>query len=96
MPAPITTTPMQKLFMLNSPLMQEQARDLAARLTATPGESEVTRVRRAYRLLYGRDPQSEELSLAVEYLQKPEAQGPSRWERYAQVLLVANEMLYVD
>jgi hypothetical protein len=92
----VTTTPMQKLFMLNSPLMQEQARDLAARLTSTPGEGEAVRVRHAYRLLYGRDPQPVELKLALDYLQKPEAQGMSRWERYAQVLLVANEMLYID
>jgi hypothetical protein len=92
----ITTTPMQKLFMLNSPLMQEQARDLAARLTAITGVSETTRVQRAYRLLYGRNPLPEELSLAVDYLQKPDAQGMSRWDRYAQVLLVSNEMLYID
>jgi len=92
----VTTTPMQKLYMLNSPLMQAQARDLATRITAISGVSETSRVQRVYRLLYGRDPQPAELSLALEYLQKPEAQGMPRWERYAQVLLVANEMLYVD
>jgi len=92
----VTNTPMQKLYLLNSPLMQEQARDLAARITAITGVSNTTRIQRVYRLLYARDPQPEEVSLALDYLQKPDAQGMSRWERYAQILLVANEMLYVD
>jgi len=92
----VTTTPMQKLFMLNSPFMLEQARALAAKLSAGPAASAEERVRRAYLLLYGRAPSADETRLAVGYLQKPEADGMSRWERYAQVLLAANEMLYVD
>jgi hypothetical protein len=92
----VTTTPMQKLFLLNSPFMLEQAKALSARLTSTAGEAEAQRVRNAYHLVYGRDPLPEELRLGVEFLQKPEAGDMPRWDRYAQVLLAANEFLYVD
>jgi uncharacterized protein DUF1549/uncharacterized protein DUF1553 len=92
----VTTTPGQKLFLLNSPLMLEQSRALAARLTATPAETDAARVRRAYLLLYSRPPTAEETRLGVAFLQQPEAEGMPRWERYAQVLLIANEMFYLD
>ena len=92
----VTTTPTQKLFLLNSPFMLEQAKALASRLTSDSAENDAARVRRAYLLLYGRSPSPEEVRLAVEFLEKPEADGMPRWERYAQVLLAANEMLYLD
>jgi hypothetical protein len=92
----VTTTPVQKLFLLNSPFMLEQARALATRVTANPGESNTARVRRAYLLLYSRPPSPEETRLALAYLDQPEAGGMSRWERYAQVLLMSNEFSYVD
>jgi hypothetical protein len=53
-------------------------------------------VEQAYQLLYSRQPLPQEKSLALSFLSQPEADGMPRWERYAQVLLVANEMLYVD
>jgi hypothetical protein len=92
----VTITPMQKLFMLNSPFMLEQARALAARVTAPPGEPQAVRVRRVYALLYGRPPSPVELRLGLDFLAKPEVEGMPRWERYAQALLAANEMLYLD
>jgi hypothetical protein len=91
-----TTTPMQKLFLLNSPFVLEQARALAARLASLEPSDEGARIRRAYLLLYGRSPVPEETRLGLEFLRKPEAEGMPRWERYAQALLAANEMLYLD
>ena len=92
----ITTTPMQKLFMLNSPFMLRNATALAARLQAG-AEDDPTRVTNAYRLLYGRDPDDDERALAAEFLLRPPAEaGATRWEQYAQMLLVSNEMLFVD
>ena len=91
----VTTTPMQKLFLLNSPFVLEQAKALASRVTAR-NDPEAMRIRQAYALLYGRPPLPEELRLGLEFLSKPEAQGMPRWERYAQALLAANEMLYID
>jgi hypothetical protein len=92
----VTTTPIQKLFVLNSPFVLEQARALAARLAREVPAGGAARVQRAYLLLYSRPPSTAETRLGVAYLEKSEADGMSRWERYAQVLLAANEMLYVD
>lgn len=91
-----TTTPMQKLFLMNSPLMGEMAKGLAARVQSAGGTTDEQRVRYAYQLLYGREPLPEESRLGLAFLGRPEAEGMPRWERYAQVLLVANEMLYLD
>jgi hypothetical protein len=91
-----TTTPLQKLFVLNSPLMIEQANRLAARLAADIPSDQSDAVRRrigrVYELLYGRAPSDAEVELGRAYL----AEGEERWPQYAHVLLAANEMLYVD
>jgi len=88
-----TTTPLQGLFVLNSPLMQAQSAALVRRLKAeAPGGTE-ERVRRAYLLLYGRPATAGQVRLAVEFLGMG---GDAAWEEYAQVLLAANEFLYVD
>ena len=92
----VTTTATQKLFILNSPFMLSQARALAARLTANPRESNRLHVERAYQLLYGRPANSLETKLALEFLGKAETPEMPRWEQYAQMLLAANEMFYVD
>jgi len=92
----VTTTAMQKLFMMNSPFMFARAKVLAARLTANPAENDRTRVRQAYRCLFSREPERTELKLALDFLNKPPAPEMTRWEQYAQLLLAANEMLYLD
>jgi hypothetical protein len=91
-----TTTAMQKLFALNSAFMIDRAKALATRLTADPRENETDRIRRAYKLLFAREPDKTELTLAREFLRKPALGEMSRWEQYAQTLLASNEMLYVD
>lgn len=92
-----TTTPLQKMFVLNSPFMVEQAKALAERLLADVPESayaaKYQRVDLAYRLLYGRPATDEEIGLGLRFL----AQGTGdRMQQYAHVLLAANELLYVD
>jgi hypothetical protein len=92
----VTTTATQKLFVLNSPFMLTRARALAGRLTANPRQNNRTRVEQAYQLLYGRPVTAAEASLAAEFLGKTETPEMPRWEQYAQMLLAANEMFYVD
>ena len=88
-----TTTPLQGLFVLNSPLMQAQSAALVRRLKAeAPGGTE-DRVRRAYLLLYGRPPTEGQVRLAAEFLRSG---SDTVWEEYAQVLLGSNEFLLVD
>lgn len=92
----VTTTAKQKLFVLNSPFMLTEAKGLAARLAANPHESNPRRVERAYQLLYGRPATAAEIKLALEFLGNAETLEMPRWEPYAQLLLAANEMVYVD
>ena len=92
----VTTTPTQKLFMLNSPFILARAKALAARLTANAGETDSVRVQQAYRLLFAREPDATESKLALTFLAKPASSSMSRWEEYAQLLLASNEMLYLD
>jgi hypothetical protein len=92
-----TNTATQKLFMLNSPFMIEQSKAFAARL-AREAPDDPARVKLAFKLLFSREPDADELAMAKDFLSRPDsqAQGMTRWEQYAQVLLVSNEALYVD
>jgi len=94
----VTNTATQKLFMLNSPFMLEQAKAFAVRLATDAPTDGPARVRLAFRLLFSRDPDADELRTAEEFLSRPQAQsaGLTRWEQYAQVLLISNEAMYVD
>jgi hypothetical protein len=91
----VTTTPMQKLFILNSPFMLQHAAALAARIQGA-AETDEDRVTFAYRLLFAREPDDAERALALDFLRQPNPAETTQWERYAQILLASNEMLYVD
>jgi len=88
-----TTTPLQKLFVLNSPFLVRQAEAMVGRLGREAGSDDTARIRRAYRLLFGRDPDGEEIELARTYLGP--AAGPD-WPSYIQALFAANELMFVD
>ncbi len=90
-----STTPTQKLFVMNSPFIIEQSKKLAQRLQLS-GSDDVSRIRHAYELLFAREPEAEELAIAQEYLKQPAESALSAWEQLAQALLATNEMLYVD
>ena len=90
-----TTTPMQKLFMLNSPFMIERSRAAAARLS-TPKAADAARVSRAYQTIFAREPKREEIEVATEFLRTAADDDLKPWAQYVQMLLASNEMLYVD
>jgi cytochrome c553 len=96
----VTTVPLQQLFVLNSECMAQSAKALAARLAAGPDQDDAGRIRRAFLLLYGRPVTDDELRLGLTFLTATPPAGPraglTRWEQYAQVLLAADEFLYVD
>jgi hypothetical protein len=87
-----TTTPLQKLFVLNSPFMLHQAEALADRLSAS---SDTEFVRTVYPLLYGRLANDAEVSLGTAFLGSDD-DPKERRRQYAHMLLAANEMLFVD
>jgi hypothetical protein len=90
----LTTIPQQALFLLNHPFVLECARQVLAR-PELAGEKDFGRkVTALYRLVYGRAPAAEELSLAREFLGGA-VESPA-WTRYAQGLLMANEFGFVD
>jgi Protein of unknown function (DUF1553)/Protein of unknown function (DUF1549) len=94
-----TTTPLQKLFVMNSPFFVELAGRVADRLlneTGTAGASaDRVRIDRAYRVLYARPPTEVEVRLGLAYLEAGTDRRAS-WRQYAQVLLAANEMQFID
>jgi hypothetical protein len=91
-----TTTPTQKLFLLNSPFVLERAKVFAANLEKEIPGGGKPRIERAYQLLYGRAPRNAEVKAALDFLERPTSSEMPRWEQYVQMLFVANEMLYVD
>ena len=91
-----TTTPTQKLFLLNSPFVLERAKVFAANLEKEIPGGGKPRIERAYQLLYGRAPRNAEVKAALDFLERPTSSGMPRWEQYVQMLFVTNEMLYVD
>ncbi|MGA0038941.1 MAG: PSD1 and planctomycete cytochrome C domain-containing protein [Pirellulales bacterium] len=90
-----TTTPLQKMFVLNSPFMVTQAAALAKRCREHADDTS-ERIRWAHQLLYGRPVTEEELLVALAFLGNDGERGEDRWEQYAQVLLASNEMMVVD
>jgi hypothetical protein len=91
----LTTTPLQKLFVLNSPFMIRQADALTARLKSV-ASNDKQRINQAYLLLYGRTATEPEVRLARQFLGSDESQRAARWPEYAQALLASNEMLMLD
>jgi Protein of unknown function (DUF1553) len=101
-----TITPIQALFMMNSPFVHEQADHLASRLIATKTESE-KRIELAYHLVLGRLPSPDELHRSQIFLHEieeklkssevpAESNQQTAWTSYAGVLLSSNEFIFVE
>ncbi len=96
-----TTVPQQALFLMNSPFVVEQATNLVQRAEFKTLGSDGQRVRFLYQQTLQRDPSSDEVRLACRFLEaQRQFEAPhnalSGWEQYAQVLLLANELAFVD
>jgi len=91
-----TTTPLQKLFAMNSAFLTRQADFLADRLLGEKTRRDARgRIGRAYRIVYGRPPSTRESDLGVAFLDGAGA-DIGRWRQYTQALLMSNEALFVD
>ena len=91
-----TTTAIQKLFIINSSFMVEQAKGLAKRITGDSSATDLTHIQSTYALLYNRQPTREETDLGLAFLRLPAEGELTRWEQYSHALLAANEMMFVD
>jgi mono/diheme cytochrome c family protein len=83
-----TNVPLQRLFFLNSELMNREAKGLAARLKSN---SDPQRIQEAYSLLYSRPATEAEVQVGLRFI----GEGGT-WQQYAQALLSANEFLFVN
>jgi mono/diheme cytochrome c family protein len=63
-----TTVPQQALYLMNSPLVVEQARHLVERPDVKACRTDEDRIRRLYAILYQRPPRPEELQLGLEFV----------------------------
>lgn len=97
----ISTVAPQALYMLNNPFAVEQTKAFAARVIVSAPD-DTKRIEQAYAWLYGRAPTERELKIGVEYLKgATDAQKGTQnllkpWNEYAQILLCANEFVFVD
>ena len=92
-----TTVPQQALFLMNSSFVVEQARALAHHAETSGGENCDKKIEELYRLLLQRPPAENELELGKRFLERKTSEGSlSPLERYAQVLLLSNELVFVD
>jgi uncharacterized protein DUF1553/uncharacterized protein DUF1549 len=82
----VTNVPLQRLFLMNSSFVEEQAAALPQRLNGDDSQ----KITQVYRILYGRLPAAEEKDLGLSFLRKND------WKEYARVLLNANEFLWVN
>ncbi|MDB6016991.1 MAG: Protein of unknown function (DUF1553)/Protein of unknown function (DUF1549)/Planctomycete [Pedosphaera sp.] len=76
-----TVVPQQALFMMNSPLVVEQARNVVRRAdfkTQSGGEARITLL---YKLIYQREPTEVEMKLALDYLRSDAA---TEWQTTPQ------------
>ena len=85
----VTVGPLQRLYYLNSPFFIQQSAALAERLASDAGRLPDARIRRAYQVLFGRQPDSAELAAGRAYV------ATDTWDRYCQVLLASSEFLTV-
>jgi hypothetical protein len=102
-----TTVAPQALFMMNSPLVLEQTRVLAARLLALPAVSDEVRIRTAYETCFGRPPTPAEVQRATAFVARmleahtaaepdPERRRLRAWQSLCKGLVSANEFVYVN
>ncbi len=81
-----TLVPPQRLFLMNSLFLERRATALSKRLNGSNDD----KVKQAYRLLYCREPDADELKLGLNFLTEGD------WTQYARVLLGSNEFLFVN
>jgi hypothetical protein len=89
-----TTVPQQALFLMNNPFVVNQAQNMVDRMDFKSARTDEQRIRLLYCIAYQRDPSREELNWARDYLHA--SNDKTAWRNYAQVILMSNELIFVD
>jgi len=98
-----STVSPQALFLLNHPFVMAQTKVLAESVVKLEKAGEKRRIQWLYEKLYGRPPGSDEIKIGeaalsqarMEQKGKPDSESLA-WEAYCQILLCANEFIYID
>lgn len=101
-----STVPLQALFWMNSPLVQEQSAAFARRLLSSASDPP-ERLRLAFRLAYSREPTSAESERYVRFVEQYREELAKAgleasqaeleaWASVAKTILSSNEFVYVD
>ena len=100
---PTTTMPLQSLSLMNSEFALSRARELAKRLDRESPPDPRHRIRLAFELSSGRQPNDEELRHSLQFLEEqtriyePSVDAVTRaWSDFCQMLLASNGFLYVE
>jgi hypothetical protein len=92
----VTTVPAQALFFLNSAFAAETAGDAAQRILADKSlRDEEARIRRAYAVLLGREPERDEIAAAAAFLAEEKGSQSAAWASLVQSLIAGTEFRYV-
>ena len=92
-----TTTPLQHLYLLNSPFLQQQAAAIVQAVLRDQPESTAETASDLFRRILLREPTGEELAEALGLVQiKHEIVTEQNWALLAHSLLATNEFMYVD
>jgi uncharacterized protein DUF1553 len=99
----VSTVAPQALFLLNHPFELSQIKLLAGRVIQLSKTSDAQKLEWLYERLYGRSPSRKEIEFGREVLAHARESEPDKikaeelaWQQYCQVLLCANEFVYVD
>jgi hypothetical protein len=76
---------------MNDPFVLDCAEAFARRVMAEGGEDAHLRLRRAFALAYGREPDAGERALFL-----AAAEEPNGWRTLCHALITSNEFIYVD
>ena len=102
----ITTQPAHGLYLLNNPMVVNQANLFAVKLLGETSDDTATRVNWVYRRALQRDATQEELNRAIELVKKTQNglnsgilksdRETRAWAALCQGLLASNEFRYID
>jgi hypothetical protein len=103
---PLSTTPIQALFVMNDPFAHEMAEKFAVRVGMAVADED-RRIEYAYKLAFGRMPTSEERQLGHEYLKNCrekmkeaglpwDQQNKAAMASYSRMILGSNEFFFLE
>ncbi|HRH96631.1 MAG TPA: PSD1 and planctomycete cytochrome C domain-containing protein [Prosthecobacter sp.] len=87
----VTNVPLQGLYLLNGPFVQEMAAALAKRIQSAPNQIEL-----AFQLCFNRTPDAQEVALAEKFLRTTSAHESKLLAAFCQSLLASAEFRFAD